>query len=241
MLEIAICEDNNIDATILKNFVNNYLNQKLIGCNISIFSSGEVLLSTFEKGKYQLLFLDIYMDDMTGLEVGKAIREIDLQVEVIFCTSSPEHALESYDILASGYLLKPFAPPRMELLLERFIQHSSHLSFQTITVKSKYEDHVIRVDDIMFVKSDDKVLLYYLANGTILRCYGKLNELEQEMEFPNFLRCHQRYLINMDYIETIEDDLFTTKSNHHIPIRKHEIRKIKEQYALYYSQKKKES
>jgi len=235
MLEIAICEDNEIDATILENFVSHYLNQKLIDFHISIFPTGEKLLSDFEKGKYQLLFLDIYMDNMTGLEVGKAIREIDLQAEFIFCTSSSEHALESYDMLALGYLLKPFDPVKMELLLNRFIQRSTHLSYQTLTVKYQYEDRIIRIDDIVFVKSDDKVLLYHLVNGDTLRCYGKLNDLEAQLQFPNFLRCHQRYLINMDYIENVEEDWFTTSLHIHVPIRKHEVRKIKEQYTYYYS------
>ena len=235
MLEIAIYEDNEIDATVLENFVSNYLNQKLIDFHISVFSTGEALLTDFERGKYQLLFLDIYMDTMTGLEVGKAIREIDLQVEFIFCTSSAEYALESYDILALGYLLKPFDPLKMEQLLDRFIQRSSHLSYHTLTVKCQYEDHMIRIDDIVFIKSDDKVLLYHLENGDTLRCYGKLNELEEQLQFPNFLRCHQRYLINMDYIETVDDDYFTTKSHSHVPIRKHEVRKIKDKYAYYYN------
>lgn len=239
MLKIAVCEDNEIDSAILINFVEAYMNKRQLAFHIDSYSNGADLLSSFHQGSYHLIFLDIFMDYMNGIDVGKVIRSIDFQTEFIFCTSSSEYALESYDMLALGYLLKPFDVRRMELLLDRFVQRFDHLSYQTITVKCQYEDYTLRLNEIMYIHSDDKLLFFHLANGDEIRSYGKLSLLENQLSSTFFLRCHQRYIINMDYIQTIDDNDFIISPETRIPIRKHEFHKFKEVYIQYKANTKK--
>lgn len=76
------------------------------------FSSGEEFLTQHQPGKYAILFLDIMMGELNGIETGKRIRKIDTELEIIYCSSSMDFTLASYEVFAFGYLVKPFVPQR---------------------------------------------------------------------------------------------------------------------------------
>ena len=107
-MNIAIIDDLKTDSDRLVGLINTYMEQHRLQCRtMDLFSSGEAFLDTFTAGKYHLIFLDIYMDGITGMETAKRIRQTDHDCRIIFITTSPEFAVESYNVNASFYLLKP--------------------------------------------------------------------------------------------------------------------------------------
>ena len=107
-MNIAIVDDRKTDSDRLVGFIDTYAEQhRLQWGAMDRFSSGEEFLGAFTAGKYDLIFLDIYMDGITGMETAKRIRRADHGCRIIFITTSPEFAVESYDVSASFYLLKP--------------------------------------------------------------------------------------------------------------------------------------
>ena len=115
----------------------------------------------------ELLFLDIYMKELNGMETARRIRELECKVPIVFLTSSRDFAVESYEVHASGYLLKPFEEEKLKDLLNRIL---------------------------------------HLSDGTVIVTAGKLVEMEERIHDKRFLRCHQSYLVNMDYIADIRED-----------------------------------
>lgn len=107
-MNIAIVDDLKTDSDRLVGFIDTYMKQhNLQYGTLDRFSSGEDFLGAFTPGKYDLIFLDIYMDGITGMETAKRIRQTDHDCRIIFITTSPEFAVESYNVNASFYLLKP--------------------------------------------------------------------------------------------------------------------------------------
>ena len=107
-MNIAIVDDLKTDSDRLVGFIDTYMKQhNLQYGTLDRFSSGEDFLGAFTPGKYDLIFLDIYMDGITGMETAKRIRQTDHDCRIIFITISPEFAVESYNVNASFYLLKP--------------------------------------------------------------------------------------------------------------------------------------
>ena len=127
MLRIATVDDNPADLKEIRMCLSHYFQKRAgqtpIDYTISAYTSGPSFLENFGKGDYDLILLDIYMPRMTGIQVAEAIRAIDEDAWIIFLTTSRDHALESYNVFASGYVLKPLLEnaPQLETLLTRLL------------------------------------------------------------------------------------------------------------------------
>ena len=124
-MNIAIIDDISTDAEALKNIAVSYFEKKQIRAEICHFFSAEEFFEDYQPGKFQILFLDIYMDGMTGMEAARRIRRQSDSCILVFVTTSSDFAVESYDVGASYYLLKPFQPEKLCSILDSF--QSRHL------------------------------------------------------------------------------------------------------------------
>ena len=109
-MNIAIIDDIASDAEQLKRIITSYFENRQIPTEIRYFSSAEALFDDYRPGNFQILFLDIYMDGITGMEAARRIRNQSDDCILVFVTTSSEFAVESYDVNAAYYLLKPFQP-----------------------------------------------------------------------------------------------------------------------------------
>ena len=122
MIKIALCDDNEIERGILKNVVEGLLIDIGYSAQVFEFSSGEKLLRNYSRGDYDVIFLDVQMKQLDGIETGRAIREKDVQVEIIYATSSEAYMKEGYDIHALAYLLKPYRVEKVRETLEYYLK-----------------------------------------------------------------------------------------------------------------------
>ena len=132
-MNIAIIDDISTDAEDLKNIAVFYFEKKQIQAEIYQFFSAEEFFEDYQPGKFQILFLDIYMNGMTGMEAARRIRRQSDDCILVFVTTSSDFAVESYDVGASYYLLKPFQPEKLCSILDSF--QSRHL-LDPVTLKS---------------------------------------------------------------------------------------------------------
>lgn len=110
MLQIAICDDNIDELSNMVQLINQYRTSRNFSCEYAVFPNGFELISTLEKGKlFDIYCLDIIMPGFTGIDVAKEIRCFDKNAPIIFFTSSPDFALESYSVKAINYILKPIS------------------------------------------------------------------------------------------------------------------------------------
>ncbi len=124
MLQLAICDDNIDELSNMVQLINQYRSSKNLDCEYAVFSNGFELVSALEKGKrFDIYCLDIIMPGFTGIDVAKEIRTYDKTAPILFFTSSPEFALESYSVKAINYVLKPISKDMLFITLDEVLEH----------------------------------------------------------------------------------------------------------------------
>lgn len=233
MIKAAICEDSELDRDILKEIISFLLADRGLEYDINSFASGKELVSKYKNHPYDIIFLDILMDDIDGIETGRLIREMDGQVEIVYCTSSKDFAIAAYDVHAMGYLLKPYETLRIGAVIDYYVQKHPQKNHNFIQVKSKRKPLIIPYKDIIHMESDNKVVYIYTTTQGAVKVYNKLDAFEEELSDSRFLRCHQSYLVNMQYVAGIVDSDFIMIDDQMIPIRKSGRKLIVKKYEDY--------
>ena len=230
MQRIVICDDMEIERTLMKDLLTKYFDEIHREVSIIEYDSGEGLIADVEEGylEMELLFLDIYMKKLNGMETARKLREIKCNVPIVFLTAEPKFAIESYDVQASGYLLKPLSEEKLKTLINRILKTDMK---RRVAIKSKRQYRYPYTDEIIYIESDRHNVTLHLSDGSEIVTVDKLVELEKRINEKRFLHCHQSYLVNMDYITDVRED-FVLSNGEIIPIR---VRGRKEMADVYYS------
>lgn len=232
MRKVAICDDSELDRALLKTIVQDYFEQKEEEYKIFEYTSGDSLLADVEEGYIQveLLLLDIVMTGTKGIDIARKLRNIEFKAPIVFLTAFSDYAVESYDVHAAGYLLKPYDAIRLHELMDEIFEKNEQ---RRIAVKVQRQFRYIAINDILYIESNKHVLNIHLSNGEVIQTIEKLNELERIINLKRFIRCHQSYLVNMDYIKDANND-FVLSNNEKIPIRVRGKKEIIDTYYKYY-------
>lgn len=229
MQRIVICDDVEIERSLMKEILTEYFDEIHREVSILEYDSGEGLIADVEEGylEMELLFLDIYMKKLNGMETARKLRELQCSVPIVFLTASPDYAIESYEVQASGYLLKPFSEEKLKTLLNRILKTDMK---RRVAIKSKRQYRYPYTDEIMYIESNKHNVIIHLADGSEIVTVDKLVALEKRINENRFLHCHQSYLVNMDYITDVKED-FILSDGTVIPVR---VRGRKEMADAYY-------
>ena len=171
------------------------------------------------------------MNGTNGMKIARKLRDIQFKAPIIFLTAHSDYAVESYEVYVAGYLLKPYDTNKLTLLLDEVLQKSVQ---KRIAVKVKKQHRYLEINDIMYAESDKHVLNIHLKDSRVIQTTEKLSELKKTINSKRFIRCHQSYLVNMDYIKDAKTD-FIFSNDIRIPIRVRGQKEIIEKYHKYYS------
>lgn len=219
-LKIAICEDCKTDA------------QRLVTCicqsgllaQWDLYESGEALVSGFLPGKYGLIFMDIYLNGIAGVEAAKAVRERDAGVVIAFTTSSEEHTLESYRLGALKYLVKPVSAGDVAeamRLAEMILRERKTVSLLTGGRRAE-----LPLETILYFEVQDHTVLAHTVSGVLRASQAeRLSSLEARLPCPPFLRCHHSYLVNLRHVDRVESD-FIMVNGGRARIRQKDFKKL---------------
>lgn len=122
MTRIAICEDDEMERTVLQELVKAWAEANDVEVFVSSFASGEELIWSFSDRRYDILFLDILLEELDGIQTGQQIRSMDAKTDIIYCTAMTDFALDAYEVHAKGYLVKPYNPDKIEAVLAQCIR-----------------------------------------------------------------------------------------------------------------------
>lgn len=237
VIKIAICDDNLQSLEDIKNMVEEFsnFNQSDLNIQISTFEGGDLLMNSMENGqKFDIILLDIVMPFFNGIEVAKEIRTFDHDVKIFFLTSSPEFAVISYSVNAFYYLLKPIIKEEFYKILAQAFRLTLEDRKKCILVKSKNALTNLDISKIEFVEVKGRTLYFYLRGGEILESVGILSKFEGELlSYPQFIKPHRSYILNMDYIDSLTSKEIKTISHSPIPVSRINFPYIKKEYIDY--------
>lgn len=233
MIKVAMCEDSRTDRDILQKIIEYLMKERGLAFQIEMYEDGESLINGYSNHPCDLIFLDIMMGEIDGIETGRRIREIDQKVEIVYCTSSEDFAIAAYEIHAMGYLLKPYEPGRIGAVLDYYVQKHPQKNQNFIEVKSHRKSVIIPYKDIIYMESDNKVVYIHTTTQGDVKVYNRLDVLEDEIKDERFLRCHQSYFVNMQYVAGLVDSDFIMITDSMIPIRKSGRKLIVKRYEEF--------
>lgn len=236
MLQIAVCDDNMDELSNMVQLINQYRESKHLDCEYAIFQNGFELISSLEKGKrLDIYCLDIIMPGFTGIEVAKEIRSFDKTAPILFFTSSPEFALESYSVKAINYVLKPISKEKLFFTFDDILERiNADKNEAAIVVKSNEGIQRILLSNLVFAEVIGRNVLYHLMSGKVIECSESFSSAcDNLMKYGQFIKTHRSYIVNMQYIDTIDNHQVTLQTLSRIPISQGKAREIKERYLAY--------
>lgn len=234
MIKIAICDDDEREISCLLALFSEY--QQLRGRDFTCkaFQSGVELLSDIKSGEYGIILLDIMMPGLNGIQAAREIRTFDGNVKLLFLTSSPEFAVESYAVGAFHYLLKPLKADTLFLLLDQLFADAAQPDEARLTVKTKMGLTRIPFSRLEYVEVLSKTVGFHLTDGSVVETFGALATFEEELlAQPEFLKVHRSYLVNLGQVEALGRREIVTRQNHQVPVSRALHTQVKEGYLRY--------
>ena len=171
------------------------------------------------------------MDHILGMDIARRLRSVGYTGKIIFLTSTAEFAVDSYEVEASGYLLKPHDYEKLRSLLDRLIDRTNIGQFQVSVRNTIYS---IPFGEIVYVESRNNVCILHRSDGREYTIYKKLSEVGSQLNDSRFLRCHQSYLVNMSYIAKA-DKQFELTTGDVVLIRQRNQKEIRRAYQEFAS------
>ena len=231
-MRIAICDDEKIFLNKVTDLVEKWADQHRIDAHIYKFSNGDDLLRGHADECMDLIILDVIMPLLNGIDTARELRNKDSDVPVIFLTSAREFAVESYEVDAFYYLLKPVNETKFFDVLDRFLE-TTDLKKSTFTAKTPDGFQKINLDDIFYLEAQNKLVEIVMSNGSHIEVHELFSKCE-EFFTPEkgFFKCHRSYIVNLDHIVQFTKTEIVT-GNVSIPISRNRYNEFKDAYFAH--------
>ncbi len=235
MIKIAFCDDDMEVLHQMNELLDRYRVERNEDITYAAFQSPFELLTEIEKGiRPDILFLDVVMPGQNGMDVAKEIRQYDTNMKIIFLTSSPEFAVESYSVGAYFYQLKPIWEESFFRLMDAVLAECEKKKKNSLILRSKDGITRINLQQLEYCEVLGRKLLFHLENGAVLESAWSLDDLAgQLMQYSNFFRPHRSFLVNMEYIQNISSRSIKMVNDAEIPIPHGKCSEIKNTYMEY--------
>jgi len=230
-MRIAICEDEDKYAEQLAGYINEWAKGKNTAAEIFRFAAAEKFLYEWEDSEnYDLLFLDIKMGSMTGMELAKIIRKTNRDVAIIFATNMKEYAVHGYSVDAMQFLLKPVQKDECLACLDRVYQSDrpkKYFLFTDIdkTIRIAHSD-IIYIEKFAHNAEMKTVRGAYTFRKTMAQLLGELGD-------NLFAQCHKSYIINIRHMESLSKTYAVMSDGSEIPLSKTAVKEINERFYKY--------
>lgn len=236
MIHIAICDDSKQERQILAALFKRYQELHATPLQIHIFQNGFSLLDAIDQGKrFDITILDILMPGENGIEIARNIRASGTDTEIIFLTSSPEYAVDSYEVKAQNYLLKPVTEEKFFASIDSILaelDEKDTASFIIYTTEKQYSR--IRVSSLVYGEVTHRTITLHLADQTMISAVMPFTEfLDILKAYPDFIYPHRSYAVNMHYIQYVTKSDIILTDGQKIPLSRNNYTKISEQFLNF--------
>jgi len=237
MYNVAICDDEKYYRDYINGLVTKYFDGLQLEYQLEIFESGtDLCMFGLENKQFDIVFLDINMKEMDGIETAKQIRKNNSNAFIVFITAFVSFSPEGYKVDAIRYILKDnhnFDAALTECLNTIF----EKMDIKKIKMKFDFTEgeKEILIDDILFIESRLHRLVFEMSGkvGKKYTLYRKLDEVDILLEPYGFLRLHQSFLANIKYIVELNNYRAVLTTSKELPIPKQKFKEIKESFIEY--------
>ena len=240
-MNTAIIDDDSMLAQLMHFTLNKYAAEHNYEISTSIFDSGEAFLQNFIPNKYDIVFMDIYMEGMSGVRTARRMRALDNEVILIFLTSSDEHMPDAFSCHAFDYLLKPAKPERvyrvmddcLEIISKRTSSNNRYIEFS-----ENHREVRVYLRDLVSLEVNNHYVYITTVDGTEYHPKQSFSSLTKDITEENFLLINRGVMVNMDYVANISDGECILKNKSSFPVKIREKNAIQKQWMDYTFRKK---
>lgn len=204
MIRIAIVEDCEQDYKNLYGLLTRYGGEKSGQFDIKYFPDAVDFVSDYQCA-FDVVFMDIMMPDLNGMDAVKKLRKMDEKVAIIFVTSMPQFAIEGYTVNALYYLLKPLSYADFALKMDNVLRYvARELSNEFLFLEPSFEKRKVYTKDIKYIEVFAHDVVFHLFKEEI-HVRGTLSEYEKKLNPARFCRINSCYIVNLDFVTAVRD------------------------------------
>lgn len=229
MKKIAICDDDSVFMVFLKKSVKEAFKSYNEIIDLFEYEKGKDLLEAAVKEKFSLIFLDIEMPEIDGYELAKNIKIINPETYIIFVSGHDNFVFQSYEYEPLWFIRKSEVEEMIPKAIDKFIQKTKHLS-QKLQYRSDYKIITIYTKNILYIEGSMHTLTIHMINDSIdsFKVYGTIKKEENRLQNQTFLRIHRNYLVNMKFVEVVEENTLLLVNGERLPVSKERKAQVKE-------------
>lgn len=202
MIEIAIVEDSKEQAALLESHIKRYAGEHRLAVSVSVFYNVITFLEKYT-AKYSIVYMDIMMPMMNGMDASKLLREKDDKVVLIFVTSMRQYAIQGYEVAAADFIVKPVKYPEFALKFTRVLSRLELEQSADIFVKTESSFVRLAPSDIIYVEVKGHYCIYHTKTGEY-RQYQTMKSAETALSGEDFARCNNFLLVNLAWVDKVD-------------------------------------
>lgn len=227
-MNIAVVDDEKIIREQLKGLIE----KQKAGFWADAYGTGEELLAT--KKQYDVIFLDIQMEGMNGIETARRLRERNEDAVLIFVTAIREYVFEAFDVAAFHYLLKPIEENKFMEVFDRAVKEAEkqkEKGQEQLFIKTKNRNIILNQREILYVENRGRKVEIHTTRE-VIEIYAAMTELESRLG-GSFYRCHRGYLVNMTHITEYGNDSISLNNGESVYLAKERYNGFVKEYMRY--------
>ncbi len=227
-MRIALVDDQPLETELLADMIADAFNKLNLNIDtVDSFLSGEEFLNSWNEGKYDIIVLDMYMNGISGVEVARKVRETDINVKLVFCTTSNDFASESYSVSASYYLLKPVTSDAISAMIQKINPED----YELLRYTTLPDGQTLILRNIIFSEYYNHTILIHTKKGDDIKTRLPQAEFEKLIcDYPFLLVCAKGVIVNLYEVSSVGKDVFVMSNGLFAPISR---RRAKESEATY--------
>jgi DNA-binding LytR/AlgR family response regulator len=233
MIEIAIGDDDPAITELLENMLNRYVHLIPEPLHIQCFHQGATILEVLKnKSPFDMIFLDIEFGDITGIAIAEQIRKHSDSMALIFVSAHESYCKQLFRFGTTAFLGKPIDENELKDVLLRMYKHLRN-PHQVFSFRVKDDMIRIHLSDILFFESKMRKI-ELVTRHEVCVFYGKLNDVENQLKCPGFVRIHHSYLVNLDNVEQFEKNELVLPGGYQVPLARGRQKEIRRKIMDYY-------
>lgn len=202
-IKIAIVEDDPREVELMQSYFDRFTAVENTPFRINRFPSAEAFLSGY-KPVYDIVFMDIQLMALNGMEAAIRLREIDQNVMLVFVTNMAQFAVKGYEVRAFDFIVKPLTYPVFAMKLKRMLTELNVKREQELMIPVANELIRVSTSSIKFIEVSGHKLIFHTTDRNITT-YASLKSVETNLDSRVFARCNSGYLVNLKYVRAVKD------------------------------------
>ena len=234
-MKIAICEDKQQDYDTLLSMIINFLDEHNMKADISSFTCGEDFINAHIHNPYDIVFMDVNMKEMDGIKTAEDLRKYSDRTFLVFVTGFIEYSLAGYKVDAIRYIIKDETTiesdiiEALNVILEKMGRSVHELVYDFVEQREKK----VNIDNIVYIENFLHRACFHLVENDSEKeytVYKKLNDIEQEIKEEKFVRIHQSFIVNMDYVCDVKRYYAKLVNGRELPVSKQKYKSVASEY-----------